>query len=363
MNRQNFNFMILIAAAGLFASTCAQAEVKHRQINASNLLVNVSGESWQPAGFENGTIIPASYLGTGEITVDGKDDELAWDQAVEVEVPLAYGSMESVLLKALYTDQEVFIRVRWADDSEDREHHPWVWDAEQNKFIEGSQVEDSVMLSFEAGCDWNPSLLAGYIYDFDGWHWLAARSDPLGQALDINGHLQDQDMSDPDFISFESRDKVDTWNMKYAENTDVDLHSKWDEIDRVYSLQPITETMFYKGKPDADGRDSPPYFERIAAPSNQPDNGSQTYPQFNPLKLEGGAGEVSARGLWENGFWTVEFRRVLITPARHANDTIFQRLTQFSVHVFNHTEQIDEVSESKRLFLQFMPEETRLADD
>ena len=363
MKRLKFNLMILLATSTFLAGTCAQAEVKHRQINAANLLVNVSNESWQPEGFENGTVIPATYMKTGDITVNGRDDEPAWEQATEVEVPLAYGNIQSASLKALYTDREVFIRVRWADDTEDREHHPWVWDSEQDKFVAGPQVEDSVLLSFEAGCDWNPSLLAGYVYDFDGWHWLAARSDPLGQAIDINGHLQDQDMNDKDFIEFESRDKEDTWNMKYAENTDVDLHSEWDEIDRVYSLQPITETLYYKGKPDAVGRDVPAFFEQIAAPVNQLGDGSQTYPQFSPVKLEGGAGEVSASGQWEDGFWTVEFRRVLETPARHANDTIFQRLTQFSVHVFNQTEQIDEVSESKRLFLQFMPEEKRLVND
>ena len=212
-------------------------------------------------------------------------------------------------------------------------------------------------------CELVHNPFAGYIYDFDGWHWQAARSDPLGQALDLYANIQDQDMGDPLYSKHQSRVHEDTWIMKFTENTDVDLHSEWDEIDRVYSLQPITETMYYKGKPDANGHGSPPFFEPLAAPVNQLGDGTQTYPQFSPVKLEGGAGEVSAKGQWEDGFWTVEFRRVLETPARHANDTIFQRLTQFSVHVFNQTEQIDEVSESKRLFLQFMPEEKHLVND
>ena len=86
-------------------------------------------------------------------------------------------------------------------------------------------------------------------------------------------------------------------------------------------------------------------------------------PQFSPVKLHSGAGEVSAKGTWEDGYWTVEFRRSLVTPARHFNDTIFQRITQFSVHVFDQTDRVDHSSESGRLFLQFTPPEARVVSN
>ena len=88
-----------------------------------------------------------------------------------------------------------------------------------------------------------------------------------------------------------------------------------------------------------------------------------TVPQFSPIRLQDGAGEVSAKGNWEDGYWTVEFRRVRETPQRHFNDVVFQRITQFSVHVFDQTEQIDESSESGRLFLKFLPPETQLVSN
>lgn len=338
----------------LAALVSVEAEVKHRQLNAHDLIVEVRNDSWQPEGFENGMVIPAGYL-SGEIVIDGKDDDPSWQQASEIEVPLSYGSTQKAFLKALYTDQDVFIRVRWADDNEDREYRPWVWDSKQDQFVEGPQVDDSLLLSFEAGCEWTPSLQAGYVFDFDGWHWLAARSDPLGQAVDLYGNVQDQAMGDPNYVQVQRRVGEEDWIMKFTENTDVDLYAKWNEIDRVYMQQPVTDTLFVKTVPDNDGRHTPPSVERISAPTAKPVDESRTFPQFSPVKLPAGADEVSAKGQWKNGFWTVEFRRARITPAKTLNDAVFKRLTQFSFHVFDRTERIDEASQSKRLFLQFLP--------
>lgn len=352
----------LSLTVALCASALAQGEVTHMQVNPDNLFVKVSDDPWQPEGFVNGTAVPAVYQATRNIVIDGRDDEAAWQQASEVRVPLSHGRVKSVSLRALYTDEEVFIRVRWADDSENRRHHPWVWNAEQGRFDEGPQVEDSVLLSFEAGCEWSPSLLAGYIYDFDGWQWLAARSDPFGQAVDLAGNVQDQHLGDADTVEFESRYREDTWNMKFRAQSDTDLYADWDENDRVYMLQPINRKVYVTMRPDARGA-VPAFVERLPAPDGIPQDASTSVPQFTPVRLHGGAGEVSAKGNWEDGYWTVEFRRVRVTPERLFNDVVFQRITQFSVHVFDQTERIEESSESGRLFLNFLPPEPQLVSN
>jgi hypothetical protein len=341
--------MLVLTSGGV------QAEVIHQQINSRNLLVEVSDDPWQPEGFTNGRTIPATYLHSSGVVIDGKADESAWGLATEIEVPLAYGPVKFVYLKAVYTDQEVFIRVRWADDDEDRQYRPWVWNAEQKKYVEGPQLEDSVMLSFEAGCEWEPSFLAGYIYDFDAWHWLAARSDPMGQAVDLYGNVQDQSRNNPLLIRYNSRQTQDTWNVKFTDNTNPNLHAGWNDLDRVYMLQPITHEVYVQTVPD--GHNSPPFAKQVPAPSGKPnpDDEAKSVPQFVPAKLSDGAGEVSAKGQWEDGYWTVEFRRSRVTPAKTLNDTIFNRLVQFSVHVFDHAEMLDQASESNRLFLQFLP--------
>jgi hypothetical protein len=183
---------LLVFVLGLAGLCSANAEVSRSEFGEDDIQVYVSGEDWHPKGFEHGTSVPATYQETVNITLDGKDTEPEWEAANEVLVPLEYGAVNEALVKVLYTDEKIYFRVRWPDDTEDREHHPWTWDSGQQQYVAGQQVEDSIMLSFEAGCNWRPSLLGGDQYDFDGWHWLAARSDPVGQAWDLAGNVADQ---------------------------------------------------------------------------------------------------------------------------------------------------------------------------
>jgi hypothetical protein len=374
--------IFLTISLGLLTSGQVFGEIVRSQINSENLIVRVKNEPWQPQGFDNGLVIPATHMLKPAVIIDGKDDELVWRDAQEVEVPLFYGNVESVSLKALYTDDEVFIRVRWADDTESREHKPWKWSAANERWVTGPQIEDSVMLSFEAGCEWAPSLIEGYDYDFDAWHWLAARTDPLGQALDIGGTVKDRDMSTPDpsgsmqdqefyalnSIEYQSRHQDPVWALKFIDD-DLDNYGKklilpWDMIDRAYLMRPFSKTMFVIQHVDNYGMASKPeFFRQLPPPVDTPEDSTQTHPQYLPQQLHGGAGEVAAKGQWQDGFWTVEFRRIRITPARNINDTILDRLTQFSVYAFDQVVRIDEASESGRLFLQFLPAEKLLVEE
>lgn len=360
-NTMQFNGSILLASAFL-AVQPGLAGVDHQQINSLTEITYVSQDAWQPEGFDNGTSVPATWLPSPDITVDGLDDEDAWSLAKEIAAPLQFGTVKQAWLKALYTNDEVFIRVRWADSTEDRSHHPWVWDADSESFTEGSQIEDSVMLSFEAGCEWTPSLLGGYMYDFDAWHWLAARSDPLGQAVDLYGNVQDRDTKLPNFVPYDSRVIQKDWILKFTENQNPDLHADWNELDRVYMMQPVTKNLWVQAVPDG-GRQAPNFVKKLPAPSSAPVDNSKAFPQFSPLKLTGDAGEVAAKGQWKDGYWTVEFRRARETPVRHIFDTVFNRTIQFSVHVFDQVDTLDKVSESQRLFLRFLkPEQSPLSN-
>jgi hypothetical protein len=352
---------IVLTIFCLVAWLPVQSEVVHRQFSEDNLLVMVSNDAWQPENFENGVTIPAARTEEAGITIDGRDDEPQWQAAKEVIVPLEFGYVRQASVKAFYTDQEVFIRVRWADSTMDREHHPWVWDAESGQYVAGSQVEDSLLLSFEAGCEWNPSILAGYQFDFDGWQWFAARSDPVGQAWDMVVNLSDANRGG-EGTTYQSRHPENTWILKFDDLPFGSglTHGDWNDLDRRYLYWPKLPTVSYY--PELDRMHVADPSEHIPAPSKPPADESKIFPQFRPVRLEGSAGEVDAKGHWDNGYWTVEFRRDLITPDQTLNDTIFNRLTQFSIHVLDGTERIDESSESRRLFLQFLPVETHFAN-
>jgi hypothetical protein len=358
MRTSRIQIAVLVLVLTAWAWQPVGAEVEHRQINSAYSQTSVRDDPWQPEGFENGVVIPATFVAGAEIEIDGRDAEPDWQRSAEVTVPLQYGSVEEAWIKALYTRDEVFIRVRWADDTENRQHHPWVWDAGSEQYVEGPQVEDSVLISLEAGCEWTPSILGGYSNDFDGWHWLAARSDPLAQALDLNGNIRGRRMNRPDFATYASRVVEDSWLLKFTENHDVDMHADWNQLDRVYLMQPVTTTVDVRAVPDG-GLD---FVEPQEAPQGEPSDTTAVYPQFIPLKLDGSAGEVSAKGQWVDGYWTVEFKRQLVTPSKNIDDSILNRLTQFSVHVFDRTERFDEAAESPRLFLRFLPEEQMFAE-
>ncbi len=351
--------LAMLLITGLLGNQLAWSEVIHEQLNEKNLLVKVKNDGWQPStlNWENGLAIPAIWVKNAGITLDGKATEPNWNKAPEIAVPMFYGNISEAFVQALYTLDDVFIKVRWRDETEDRQHHPWVWDKKARDFVAGSQIEDSLMLSFEAHCEWTPSFLSGYSFDFDGWHWLAARSDPLGQAVDIEGNIK-TGYERSEYTTYAARVDQDTWNIKFLiDEGDGIFHADWNELDRVYLLQPVDETGTIGYRAWTDGNVIRPrvqFVETLAPPEATHYTKNSIHPQFNPLKLEGNAGEVKAKGHWENGYWTVEFQRELVTPVGGFDDTTFLRLTQFSIHIFDQTERIDLGSESKRLFLQFI---------
>jgi hypothetical protein len=99
---------------------------------------------------------------------------------------------------------------------------------------------------------------------------------------------------------------------------------------------------------------------KLPAPDGPPQGEESSFPSVEAVSLEGAAGEVAAKGHWEDGYWTVEFRRSRVTPDESINDTMFNRLTQFGLYIFDSVERFDEASESERLYLQFAPPETQL---
>jgi hypothetical protein len=339
-------------AAAMLICGGVQADITRVEKPGDITKVFVRDDPWQPDDLKQGTLIPATYTSGEEIFLDGIDNESAWATTPEVTVPLSFGTVESAQLKALYTDEDVILRIRWADATEDRLHHPWIWDEELGNYKIGPQVEDSLMLSFEAGCEWFPSFLVGYDFDFDAWRWLAGRTDPLGQALDLSGSMKDAQLSMN--TRYTPRYDENEWNLRITDNQEGILHKPWEELDRQYMIWPVLDTVFYHA--NLDGRRGQEFARPLAAATALPSSPAPI-PQFEPLKIEGGAADVRAKGHWEDGFWTVELRRKRLTEDGTSYDIQFKRLTQFSVQVYDHVERLDQSSESGRLFLQFLEKE------
>jgi hypothetical protein len=352
----------------LAATAVADGNLSHeiRQLGEGRSMVTVEpADPWQPEGFPSAEVVRAAPVEEGPV-IDGRLHDQAWDNAAAITVPLAWGRVPEATVRAVYTDREVFISVSWPDPTRDDQHHPWVWDAAQGRYVEGPQVEDALLVSIEGGCDWNPSLLANQIYDFDAWVWMAARSNPLGQAVDADGNVQDQPMGDPAYVRYQTRYPDPTWNVKFIDRRANILTLPWQDLERMYKLVPPEREIYVRYLPDGGGQ-VPEFVERLAAPS-QPlqamavglgstdaEAAAVAAPQYRPIPLTGDAGDVAAKGQWADGRWTVEFRRALVTDARTSSDSVFQRTTQFSIQVFDRVERLDETSESGRLLLKFEP--------
>ena len=368
-NSRGFGMLLGPALFVILASPAIVASEEFRDIReigeGRSLVMVEPNDAWQPHGFAGALVLHAAPV-TGEPVIDGHMDDPAWDGAVATTVPLAWGGVREATLKAVYTKDEIFIAVSWPDWTHDEQHHPWVWDAAQGRYTEGPQVEDALLVSIEGGCDWSPSLLANQVYDFDAWVWMAARTNPLGQAVDADGGVRIT--PNLGFTKYRSRHPDPTWNVKFIDQRGSILTESWQDLQRMYKVVPPNQEVYVRYTADG-GRRVPVYAERIGPPSepvrainaglgsapqsSSPDSQQVTAPQYRPVKLTGDAGEVAAKGRWEDGRWTVELRRALVTEARTSSDSLFQRTTQFSIHIFDHAERLDEASESGRLFLQF----------
>ena len=354
--RSTINRLVtFMLVAGLLTSAVAGAEVTRKELPGEFKKIFIRDDHWKPDNFkDDGIFVPVTYTLGQTIRLDGVADESAWSAAPEVTVPLAFGTVENAQLKALYTDEDIIIRVRWADATEDRLHHPWVWDEKSGSYKEGPQVEDSLMFSFEAGCEWFPSFLAGYDFDFDAWRWLAGRTDPLGQVLDLSGSMKNAQLSFNQ--QYTPRYDEDDWNLRITDTQEGHLHWPLEKLDHQYLLVPVLDTVYYHA--NLDGVRGQEFARQLQPPTGDMLSTASVAPQYEPLKLQGNAAEVRGKGRWENGFWTVELRRPLITEGGGSYDIQMNRLTQFSLQVYDRAERLDESSESGRLFFQFLEKES-----
>jgi hypothetical protein len=146
-----------------------------------------------------------------------------------------------------------------------------MWNADENRYVIGPQREDTLVLK------WNMeplftdiSLSADAGYKADIWFWKAVRTDPTGFADDKSQTYSDQPM-----------------------NKATPLLSKSDR------------EFFLSRRGDA-GRSA----YQVVTPTEFA--GEQRHGYTN-RKPEGSRADVRAKGVWSNGWWTVEFARDLVT--------------------------------------------------
>jgi hypothetical protein len=241
--------------------------------------------------------------------VDGQLADPAWQGAPWFSVGVAGASGNLTLTAAaLWSPDRFWIFVRWPDRSQDDLHHPWVWSQRERAYFVGPQVEDALSLSFAREGRMGECMLAGAEAVTDLWTWRAGRTD-------FSGHAEDATMT----LSFQQQLRANSFQ---ARNGSV---------------------LWVRIEPDAGSR---PYQTQIAGAY-----AGDLIPRYSASVPSGSMADVTAKGAWKEGFWTVEFSRRLSTgdPA----DAVFGpgSETSFSIAVFDSREGIEH-SSSKELTLK-----------
>ncbi len=209
--------------------------------------------------------------------IDGKVDSI-WERAMPIRVKDRRVN-KTIELRALYTDKEIFILARYPDKREDRMHKPWVWDKELKAYRIGPQREDTFVIK------WNMeprevdlSNFADNDYRADVWYWKAFRTDPLGHADDKMHILSSERGRKAQKV------KSKSGKVRY-------LHRLGDEGRGCYKRKVVTS---YQG---------------------------DVVPSYQHTQPTGSRADVKAKGLWKDGYWSIEFSRALNTG--HKDDVSF----------------------------------------
>ena len=212
--------------------------------------------------------------------IDGTDLDAAWQSAAPVVSRDLVAGIE-VTLKAVYTADEVFVLVQFPDQTVNRSHKMLRWNDALQLYEIGPAREDTFVLKWSMEPDVvDLSLSSDRSYTADIWYWKANRTDHAGHA----------------------DDKVQRYSLA--------------EIPRAKRLLSKSGRLFYLTR---SGDKGSPAYEVLVYGEHIGDQ----VPMYLYHMPQGSRADVRARGKWEDGIWTIEFGRRLITG--HQDDVQFTR--------------------------------------
>lgn len=213
--------------------------------------------------------VVSKKVGTGPV-VDGNSNDAAWKQATEVITHDPVANID-ISIRSVHTQNNIFMLVRFPDDTHNTEHKTLEWEKSSNLYRVGHKREDTLVFK------WNMeafpvdiSLSSDTPYRADIWYWKSFRTDHAGFA----------------------DDKYQTYG-----------NIATPKAQRTLSKNGKTFYLTRKG-----------------------DSGRGAYKNHIPLKYQGdevngyelrtpekSRADVRAKGQWKDGYWTVEFSRKLNT--------------------------------------------------
>lgn len=202
--------------------------------------------------------------------IDGISSDAAWKSAPTVVSKDAIADIE-VELQAVYTDEHLYLKARFPDATENREHKTLIWNDDLGTYRSGTAREDSFVIKWSMEpLPIDLSLKSEEPYRADIWYWKAFRTDPAGYADDKHHIYGYQEMKTAQQITLPSGK-------------------------RMYLARPSDSgTSTYKSRALEE-------FE------------GDRVPRYQHRQPNGSRADVRAKGHWGDGYWTIEFQRKLNT--------------------------------------------------
>ena len=256
---------------------------------------------------------------------------LPWDGAEPLQVMLSNGhgfdqGRTELTLKAMYSDEELFVSAEWEDPKEDIQYWPWRKTADGWKHLytnfkdEQVYYEDKFSLVFPIDpdtmfeqfgcaihCHQSPRMPFGLKgtdedHPLDVWHWKASRTDTMG-------YVDDKFWKGRDMTAKEGGRLGDRMTEGgYAKNANEDKTlPKW---------LPSSKDKIFRGAIPKEH--AIPYSEEASAKFAVGDE----IPGIVVSKAIGGRGDVVCRSQYADGGWRLLIRRKLDTGSER--DAIFE---------------------------------------
>ncbi|OEH87020.1 hypothetical protein BHU72_01840 [Desulfuribacillus stibiiarsenatis] len=303
-------------------------------------------------------------------TIDGVSENV-WDQAPEFQVSLSGGAMlqggtggkfddgnTEVGIKALYDNQNIYMQFVWEDSTESLARGPWIKENGklvlkpyneyyEDKFAVLWNINDSVAGFNEQGCGVtchttefkaeNGSPIIKHYTNaeneiLDMWHWKSVRQNTVF-GPDKPGLMHDQQMVNTRFNPEDPATKgagrkADPGEKEYKVNATEDKSQPLYVFDgEVKNGNPY---VIVEG---IDNRKE--YTSAYLAQMKEGD----FIPGAISFQITGDPADIAAKAKWENGVWTMEIQRKLVTNSD--KDIAFNDLNKeyfFSVAAFDNSQ-------------------------
>jgi hypothetical protein len=283
---------------------------------------------------------------TGEsIIIDGKGDETAWKWVMPNEIQTEEGP--KILLKTLYDHERVYFLASWPDETPSKSSSTWVYREDKWVLHRAGQdglaifwpIRDSVNNFDQTGC--------GVVCHDSGRFAKSKRMFTNGK-----GELADRWLWRP--ILSEVGNRLSDGYLDNTVKRDRRGAHKDDSTGSIFT-NGYGEMVVKENSVEINGRKKPylmpkdprnPVAVLLEEQGTEIDwdkvdfpSGTQLPGQLISSRMEGDSADIRGKGVWEDGMWTVEFARKLVTPSE--KDVQFEdlkKISYFGIALFDNAE-------------------------